>query len=123
MKQTLSIMANIFWRSNYFFYVLILLCRFLTEPDPGAGTTEGPVLVTAGGGAHAPHPGKDAVLGHAPGTGGGGTAAGPAHAAEGIVTAIATSRAPDTSTCAHSEHFTPKATSNDSYKGHQNLSA
>lgn len=55
----------------------------------------GLVLVTAEGGAHAPHHETSVVHAHAPGKGGGGIAAGPAPAVEAIVTA--TSRAPDTS--------------------------
>lgn len=58
--------------------------------------SSGPVLVTAEGGAHAPHHETGAARAHAPGRGGGGIAADPAPAAEATVTA--TSRAPDTST-------------------------
>lgn len=55
----------------------------------------GPVLVTAEGDAHTPRPETGAVLAHAPGKGGGGTAADPALAAEDTVTAM--SGAPDSS--------------------------
>ena len=68
----------------------------------------GPVLVTAEGGAHAPHHETGGVLVHAPGRGGGGTAADPAHAVEDIVTAIAMSRAQDTSKDRHNLYFTPR---------------
>lgn len=53
--------------------------------------------MTAEGGVHAPHLETGAVRAHAPGIGGGGTAADPALAAEDTVTA--TSRAPNTSKC------------------------
>lgn len=60
--------------------------------------------MTAGGDARAPPPERGAAPAHAPGRGGGGTAADPipTPAAEGTVTA--TSRAPDTSECSHHWH-------------------
>lgn len=65
----------------------------------------GPVLVTAEGDAPTPHPETGAVLAHAPGKGGGGTAADPALAAEDTVTAM--SEAPGTSKYSQSVHASP----------------
>jgi len=63
----------------------------------------GPVHVTAEGGARARHPETSGVLVLAPGRGGGGIAADPAHAAVDTVTA--TSRAQDTSKYTNTAHF------------------
>lgn len=68
---------------NFIFYIVLFL--------------SGLVLVTAEGGAHAPHHETGVVHARAPGKGGGGIAAAPAPVAEAIVTAM--SRAPDTSKC------------------------
>lgn len=81
------IRSSLLWVPFVLFKWANEICCLLSLP--------GPVLVTAEGDAHALRHETGAVPAHAPGRGGGGIAADPAHAAEDTVTA--TSRAPDTS--------------------------
>ncbi|KAI3365617.1 hypothetical protein L3Q82_010701 [Scortum barcoo] len=83
-----------------------LSSTYFIGPDHGAESIEGPALVTAEGGVHAPHHETGAVHARAPGRGGGGTAADPALAAVDTVTA--TSKALNTSKCTKEQtDFTP----------------
>lgn len=81
------IRSSLLWVRFVLFKSANEICCLLSLP--------GPVLVTAEGDAHALRHETGAVPAHAPGRGGDGIAADPAHAAEDTVTA--TSRAPDTS--------------------------